>query len=99
MPRSRHRSGRPFRTAKALMHAAYGYTCVHCGHGGAGEADHLDPISRYPDQPIDWRRMRPSHGSNYPCRSCPWRGGRGKPCNQVRGVEPVRPTFTPRIAW
>lgn len=99
MARSRHRSGRPYREAKALMHAFYGYTCVHCGHGGAGEADHLDPISMYPDQPIDWRRMRPSHGSNYPCPRCPWRGGRGMPCNQVRGTEPIRPTFAPRIAW
>lgn len=100
MPRSKHRTGRPFRRAKALMHEAYGYTCIHCGHGGAGEADHLDPVSLYPDQPVDYTRMRPSHGSNYPCPICPGKQpGQGRACNQERGTRSIDVMFKPALDW
>ena len=99
VPRSKHRTGRPFRTAKAKMHAVFGYVCHLCGHEGAGEADHLGPLAFDPDQPVDWEAMRPSHGSNYPCPVCPWPGAPGKPCNQVRGTKPVDQVFTPKQEW
>ena len=99
MTRSKHRGGRPWRTAKAQMHQAYGYICHLCGHDGAGEADHLDALALRPDQPVDWRRLRPAHGSNYPCPYCPWPSGKGKPCNQVRGTKPVDQVFRPKHAW
>lgn len=91
--RSRHRAGRPWRRAKAAMHAVYGYTCIHCGHDGARESDHLIPLAIDPDQPVDWRGIRPSHGSNYPCPSC------GRKCNQERGTAPVGTLFRPAVDW
>lgn len=93
MARSKHRTGRPFRRAKARMHEVFGYTCHICGHGGAGEADHLDPVSLHPDQPVDWRRMRPAHGANYPCPQC------GRKCNTERGTKPVDALFVPALDW
>ncbi len=93
MPRSRHRTGRPYRRARALMFAIYGRVCVHCGHDGAGEADHLIPISVDSGQPIDPHGMRPSHGSNYPCPTCRRR------CNQERGARPIASTYVPVLNW
>lgn len=107
MPRSKHRTGRPWRTAKQRMHQEYGHTCHICGHEGAHEADHLDPLAHNPDQPIDWRRMRPAHGSNSPCPICPGRAGKagkagkGRACNQERGVKDIidAVSFVPKIEW
>jgi hypothetical protein len=99
MAPNRHRGGRPFRRAKAQMHALYGYVCVHCGHGGAGEADHVVPLSIDPNQPVDPTLMRPSHGSNYPCPVCPGLGPKGRACNQERGVRDMGAMFKPHWAW
>lgn len=100
MPRSKHRVGRPYRRAKAQMHAAYGYTCIHCGHEGAGEADHLNPVALHPDQPVDYRLMRPSHGANAPCPTCPGkRAGQGRACNQERGTRSIDAMFKPALDW
>lgn len=65
------------------MFAIYGDTCHLCGHYGAGEADHLVPISIDADQPIDPHAMRPAHGANAPCPVC------GRLCNSERGNGPV----------
>jgi hypothetical protein len=92
-PRSRHRGGRPYRRARAHMFAMYGTVCIHCGHDGAGEADHLTPISVDPTQPIDPHLMRPSHGSNYPCPTC------RRCCNQERGTKAVDSMFRPALDW
>lgn len=81
------------------MHAVYGYTCIHCGHGGAGEADHLTPLAQWPDQPLDPYALRPSHGSNYPCPVCPGKGSRGRCCNQERATKSLESMFTPKVAW
>lgn len=81
------------------MHAHFGYVCHLCGHGGAGEADHLDAVSLHPDQPVDWRRMRPAHGSNSPCPVCPPREGRPRCCNQERGTKPLDQGFEPKHEW
>lgn len=100
MARSLHRAGGRYRKAKAEMHAIYGYVCIHCGHGGAREADHLTPISVDPDQPIDPHGMRPSHGSNSPCRVCPGKTpGTGRSCNQERGTRPIEPRYQPALDW
>lgn len=99
MARSLHRTGRRYLDAKAEMHARYGYLCHICGHYGAGEADHLTPVSVDPGQPIDPELMRPSHGSNYPCRLCRGEGGKGRACNQERGIRPVSAMFTPTLTW
>lgn len=99
MVRSKHRVGRPYRAARAQMFAMFGHVCHICGHGGAGEADHLVPISVDSAQPIDPAAMRPSHGSNAPCRVCAGRGGRGRACNQERGVRPLESMFRPAFDW
>lgn len=104
MTRSRHRTGRPARRAKAEMHAKYGYTCWICGHDGAGEADHLNPLSLAPDQRVDPEAMRPAHGSYYPCThpTCVARKGKPRCCNQERGniINRKRTaTYTPSMTW
>lgn len=97
MPRSRHRVGRPYRTARTQMFAIYGDTCWWCGHGGATEADHLIPISMWADQPIDPHAMRPIHGVN---------GNQGKGCvvctrncNQERGNSTTKPQLNTSEDW
>ncbi|GAA5048248.1 hypothetical protein HNP84_000216 [Thermocatellispora tengchongensis] len=84
MPRSRHRAGRPYRRAREQMFQLYGDTCHICLHPGAGEADHLVPVSIDGAQPIDPHAMRPAHGANAPCPTC------GRKCNTERGAGPVR---------
>jgi hypothetical protein len=96
MPRSRHRVGRPYRTARKRMFAMYGTICHLCGHDGAGEADHLDPISLTPGQRIDPQRMRPAHGSNAPCPVCVGADGKPRACNQERGTKPIEALTTRR---
>jgi 5-methylcytosine-specific restriction endonuclease McrA len=97
--RSRHRVGRPWNRARQEMFAIYGRTCIHCGHGGAGEADHVIPLAEWPDQPVDPHAMRPSHGSNYRCPTCKGSNGLGRACNQERGVKPLSSMFRPTMEW
>lgn len=89
MRNTRHRTGRPYRTARKLMFQIYGDICHLCGHESAGEADHLVPISIDADQPIDPHEMRPAHGSNAPCPVCVGRDGKPRKCNQERGNKPL----------
>lgn len=96
-PRSKHRTGRPYRRARALMFAAYGHMCHLCGHPGATDADHLVPISVDSTQPVDYRLMRPAHGVRG-CTYCPTVDGRLRKCNQSRGAG-KKPAFTPRMEW
>ncbi len=93
MAARRHRGGRPFTRAKAQMFATYGTHCHICGHDGGLEADHLIPLSEWPDQPIDPDAMRPAHGSNYPCPVCQ------RECNQERGTKPLDQLFRPKHNW
>ncbi len=80
---NKHRGGRPNARAKQKMHELYGYVCHLCGHDGAGESDHLIPVSVWPDQPVTAELRRPAHGVNYPCPTC------GRRCNQERGAKPL----------
>lgn len=75
------------------MFAIYGTICHLCGHGGAGEADHLVPISADADQPIDPHAMRPAHGANAPCPTC------GRKCNTERGARSVQTFYRPALDW
>lgn len=99
MPTTRHhkhRGGRPYTRTKQRMHDLFGWVCHLCGHGGAGESDHLIPLSVWPDQPLDAELMRPAHGANYPCPTC------GRKCNQERGTKPlhaVQPTLKTSKSW
>jgi len=97
VPRSRHRTGRPYRRARAEMFAIYGDTCHLCGHPGARTADHLVPVALDADQPIDPHDMRPAHGSGgthpNPCPTC------RRHCNQERGTKAVDALFKPAIQW
>ncbi len=91
--RSRHRVGRPYRVARQQMFALYGTVCHLCGHEGAGESDHLDPVSRNPDQPIDPYLMRPAHGANAPGPTC------GRKCNTERGNKPLSGPLRTSESW
>lgn len=92
MPRSKHRTGRPYLRARAQMFAVYGRTCHLCGHRGATDADHLVPISVDSTQPVDYRLMRPAHG----VRGCPV--CRVK-CNQKRGNRDASVVYVPALSW
>lgn len=85
--RARHSNSRPGRRARLQMFAIYGTVCHLCGHDGADSADHLIPISVWPQQPIDPHLMRPAHGR--PCPTC------GIRCNRARSAGPI-PTALPR---
>jgi len=93
MPRSPHRSGHAYRTARAQMFAIYGRVCIHCGHDGSIEADHIMPVSLDPDQPVDPHAMRPSHGSNGRCPTC------GRACNRERSNKIDFVMFRPALTW
>lgn len=78
MARSPLRTGHRYRQSRATMFTLYGDTCHLCGHAGADTADHLEPVSLNPHQPIDPHLMRPAHGVDG-CPTC------GRKCNQERG--------------
>lgn len=93
-----HRGGYRFRKEKARMFALYGDTCIHCGHDGARQADHLTPLAVDPDQPVQAELMRPAHGGaqqgfDNPCPTCSRR------CNQERGSKLDFAMFKPRMTW
>lgn len=90
---SRHRAGRPYARARREMFAIYGTVCHICNHEGAGEADHLEPVSLNPGQPVDPHLMRPAHGANAPCPTC------GRLCNTERGNRPIQRAIKTSQAW
>lgn len=84
------------------MYAMYGDICHLCGHSGAGEVDHLTPLSLDPTQPIDPSLWRPAHGSNAPCPQCPTHEGKPRCCNQERGGITNRKRtrlYRPSMTW
>jgi hypothetical protein len=104
------RRGRPYRTAVALMWARWqeagnGTMCHICGHQGATEADHLDPIADSPNQVPHWTRIRPAHGVNPRgqhdglCRhpDCHAIDNRPRACNQTRGAKPLTADTRPAV--
>lgn len=90
--RVHHSRTRPARRARAAMFAIYGDTCHICGHHGATTADHLVPISVWPDQPVDPHGMRPAHGVTG-CPTC------GRRCNSERAAGPVPTRLNRSEEW
>lgn len=92
----RHRSGRPYQRWKKAIREMWGDTCHLCGHAGARTADHLTPLSEWPDQPLDPKLSRPAHGTGNECPTC------GQRCNQKRGTAPIEEDtddYEPPLAW
>jgi hypothetical protein len=81
------------------MFIIFGRVCHICGHDGAGEADHLVPISVDSDQPVDPYLMRPAHGSSAPCPVCVGRNGLPRKCNQERGNGQLRKPLRTSEDW
>lgn len=76
------RKGRPWREAKAKLHATTDL-CHLCGHAGAREADHEPPrkvLLALGLDPNDVQYLRAAHGSSCPCPTC------GQACNQIKGT-------------
>jgi hypothetical protein len=82
-----HWGGRPATRFRALVFATYGRTCWLCGHGGAGEVDHLKKRSEG-GALYDLANARPAHGSMAPCPVCRTPEGRARCCNQERNRKP-----------
>lgn len=94
MPRSKGRTGRPYRRNRAAVLAS-STVCWLCGHDGADTVDHepaLATLEALGLDPADQRHMRPAHGVN----GCPTCGIR---CNQVKGDRPHRPVITTSRNW
>lgn len=81
MPRSKGRTGRPWRKARADV-LATSTICHLCGHDGAGDVDHEPPLAVLQAHGLDPRDpayLRPAHGSLSRCPTC------GRCCNQAKG--------------
>lgn len=83
----------------------YGGVCHICGHGGARQVDHLEPVTEKPELMWVLSNCRPAHGVNRgksnPCPQCSAAAGRKIHCNQLRGmgsVERARRIIAERIA-
>lgn len=92
MANSAHRKSYRYQQARKEMFRVYGHTCHLCGHDLADTADHLEPVSLNPDQPIDPHRMRPAHGVDG-CPTC------GRACNQERGNREGVPQLKTSQEW
>lgn len=86
MPRSKGRTGRPFRRVRADVLAASSI-CWLCGKPGATTVDHVLPVSKLPaDHPLlrDPANLRPAHQS----------------CNSSRGNRTTRgPQLSTSRQW
>ncbi len=98
MPRSKGRTGRPWRkVAEATRQASD--ICVICGHSGARTVHHDPPLSELEAQGIDPRDPRflhVAHGApKNPCPTC------RRNCNQLAGTKSgfVLPTTRPSRNW
>jgi 5-methylcytosine-specific restriction endonuclease McrA len=56
--------------------------CHICGHKGADEVDHVEPLSRGGSE--DPSNLRPAHGAK-PCETC------GATCNRSKGAKDFAP--------
>lgn len=72
------RRGPRYQRWRVEVHERWGWDCHLCGHPGATSADHLVPLSVWPNQPYDARLARPAHGVEG-CETC------GVKCNSSRG--------------
>jgi hypothetical protein len=97
-PRSKGRTGRPWRRAAAAIRKATDI-CSICGHSGARTVHHDPPLKTLEElglDPRDPEYLRIAHGApRNPCPTC------GLNCNQVAGskVGFVLPTATASRNW
>ncbi|YCK35160.1 hypothetical protein ACNF49_14055 [Actinomadura sp. ATCC 39365] len=94
MPRSKGRTGRPWRRVRAQVLAA-STTCWLCGHDQAGDVDHDPPLvelERLGLDPRDKRYLKPAHGVQG-CPTC------GIKCNQVKGARAAQPQAPTSRRW
>jgi len=92
----RGRKGRPWERLRLQILEAYAYTCHICGHGGAGDVDHVVPRSellRRGLDPADPSNLKPAHGTRSPCRVC------GRVCNQSKGARAYVPRGRASRDW
>jgi hypothetical protein len=71
-----------------------GDSCGICGHPGATDLDHIEPVSVNPARVMDPTNVRPAHGiSGCPyCAPIVTKNGSKRPaCNQIRGAGDVEP--------
>lgn len=47
--------------------------CCYCGHPGARQVNHNEPLSKRPDLALDPANLAVIHGWDCPCPICPWR--------------------------
>lgn len=85
MPRG-IRNGHRYREWRKAVFAHYGHICHLCGHGGATDVDHLNPLAGHHDDHTDYRTGRPAHG----VRGCPTCK---RKCNQERGASPMQTAY------
>lgn len=99
-PRNWRSGGDYIRWAKQVFEM-WGHTCHLCKHGEAYTADHLIPVSVWPNQPYSPYLARPAHGVRQPdkvtegCPTC------GLKCNSSRGNRQLAievGQYQPRIA-
>lgn len=72
-----HHESMPTQDRAARKAIATG-TCHLCGHDGADQADHILPLSLYPELDGVLSNYAPAHGVKG-CPTC------GEKCNQVKG--------------
>jgi hypothetical protein len=91
-----------WRRFKQLVATTYGDVCHICGHGGAGQADHLESTTEHPELIFVLANCRPAHGApGNPCPVCSVAAGTGIHCNQLRGgysIERARKIIAEKIA-
>lgn len=95
MTRSRGRTGRPWRRARALLFETAPDVCWICGHAGTTDADHepaLVVLEALGLDPTDLRYLRRCHGSSG-CPTC------GRKCNQEKGARSMPPAAATSRAW
>lgn len=81
MAASSGRKGRPWERVREQVFTACGDICHICGHGGAGDIDHVIPRSllvQLGGDPEDLTNLRPAHGTRSPCPTC------GRKCNREK---------------
>jgi hypothetical protein len=62
--------------------------CHICGHAGATEADHLEPVTENSERALDASNLKAAHGMK-PCPVCSQAAGKPVRCNQIRGAMSV----------
>jgi 5-methylcytosine-specific restriction endonuclease McrA len=96
MARTWGRKGRPWRRIHQQVLDDHGRVCHICGHGGAGDVDHVIPIERWRaagGHPNDPANLKPAHGAHSRCPTC------RRCCNNAKGDREHTPQAPASRAW